>query len=499
MSSEAAVPPVVGATESGFVAETELRAGAIGFLGGMVQAVGHIAPGLNILLGLTFIVSFAGVTAPIAYILGGLICLGVAIVLTQLAKQFAGAGGYFLYVSRTIGPRWGFLTTWLWFSYSPVAVASVCAFTGKLVQDTINAQYDVNISWYLWFFLFLGVVTAFTYFGIKLSIKALLVLGGLEIGIFLALAISSLASPGPGGFNVDSFNPSNIPSGNGLYLGVIFTILALSGFESVAPLSEETENPRRTLPIVIVGSVLLVAIFYAFVNWAILVGHGTSDVANFTASDQVFDLARRLWGGAWLLVLFAAVNSAIAVSIAIQNASTRVLFSMGRIGALPRVLGQVHPRWKTPTNAIVFMTGVTILLGMVLGSWLGPITMFGMIGIVQTLGLIAVYCMGNAGATLYYGREKKDEFNWFLHLVLPIGVSAALIWVAWKTIEGLHPISLPSAFDYAPWIALTWAVIGVVVLLYASRTGKEEWLRKAGEAAQLRPETAEELAHRPAI
>ena len=499
MSSEAAVPPVVGATESGFVAETELRAGAIGFLGGMVQAVGHIAPGLNILLGLTFIVSFAGVTAPIAYILGGLICLGVAIVLTQLAKQFAGAGGYFLYVSRTIGSRWGFLTTWLWFSYSPVAVASVCAFTGKLVQDTINAQYDVNISWYLWFFLFLGVVTAFTYFGIKLSIKALLVLGGLEIGIFLALAISSLVSPGPGGFNVDSFNPSNIPSGNGLYLGVIFTILALSGFESVAPLSEETENPRRTLPIVIVGSVLLVAIFYAFVNWAILVGHGTSDVANFTASDQVFDLARRLWGGAWLLVLFAAVNSAIAVSIAIQNASTRVLFSMGRIGALPRVLGQVHPRWKTPTNAIVFMTGVTILLGMVLGSWLGPITMFGMIGIVQTLGLIAVYCMGNAGAALYYSREKKDEFNWFLHLVLPIGVSAALIWVAWKTIEGLHPISLPSAFDYAPWIALTWAVIGVIVLLYASRTGKEEWLRKAGEAAQLRPETAEELAHRPAL
>jgi len=167
----------------------------------MVQAVGHIAPGLNILLGLTFIVSFAEVTAPIAYVLGGLICLGVAIVLTQLAKQFAGAGGYFLYVSRTVGPRAGWITTWLWFSYSPVAVASVCAFTGKLVQDTVKAQYDVNISWYIWFFLFLAVVTAFTYFGIRLSIRALLVLAGLEIGIFLALGLSGLASPGPGGFN----------------------------------------------------------------------------------------------------------------------------------------------------------------------------------------------------------------------------------------------------------------------------------------------------------
>ena len=96
--------PVEGAN---YVEETELQAGALGFWGGMVQAVTHIAPGLNVLLGLTFIVSFAAVAAPIAYIIGGLICLGVAVVLTQLAKQFTGAGGYFLYVSRTIGPRTG--------------------------------------------------------------------------------------------------------------------------------------------------------------------------------------------------------------------------------------------------------------------------------------------------------------------------------------------------------------------------------------------------------
>jgi hypothetical protein len=103
--SEIAVPAPATAAEEVYVAETELKAGALGFWGGMIQAVTHIAPGLNILLGLTFIVSFAGVNAPIAYIIGGLICLGVAIVLTQLAKQFTGAGGYFLYVSRWPCPR----------------------------------------------------------------------------------------------------------------------------------------------------------------------------------------------------------------------------------------------------------------------------------------------------------------------------------------------------------------------------------------------------------
>ncbi|HEY6397084.1 MAG TPA: hypothetical protein VIX82_06490, partial [Solirubrobacteraceae bacterium] len=152
-----------------YVAETELKSGALGFWGGMVQAVTHIAPGLNILLGLTFIVSFAGLGAPIAYIIGGIICLGVAVVLTQLAKEFTGAGGYFLYVSRTIGPRWGWITTWLYFLYDPIAVSSVCAYTGLLVQQTVQKQYGVDISWYFWFFAFLGIVTAFTLFGISLS------------------------------------------------------------------------------------------------------------------------------------------------------------------------------------------------------------------------------------------------------------------------------------------------------------------------------------------
>ena len=45
--------------------------------------------------------------------------------LTQLAKQFTGAGGYFLYISRTIGPRFGWLTTWLYFLYDTVAIGVV--------------------------------------------------------------------------------------------------------------------------------------------------------------------------------------------------------------------------------------------------------------------------------------------------------------------------------------------------------------------------------------
>ena len=241
--------------------------------------------------------------------------------------------------------------------------------------------------------------------------------------------------------------------------------------------------------------------FYAFVNWGVLVGHGTTSVAagQFTTSDQIFDLARRLWSGAWIAVLIAAVNSALAVSIAIQNASTRVFLGMGRIGALPRWFGYVHPRWKTPSNAILAMTVLTVVVAMVLGSTIGPVNQFGMIGIVQTLGLIIVYSMGNIGVLWFYYREKRDEFNWALHGAIPILTSAALLWVGWKTVQGLHIFGLPTPLDYAPWIAIFWFAVGLLILLFASRTGKEEWLFKAGESTLERPETAEEAAHRPAI
>src|SRR5207248_1978812 len=156
------------------------------------------------------------------------------------------------------------------------------------------------------------------YFGIALSVKTMLVLAIFEVGVFSVLGLSGMISTGKGGFNFAAFNPDNVPSANGLWLGVVFTILALSGFEAVAPLAEETRNPRRTLPIVIVASVVLVAIFYTLVNWGVLLGMGTGNLDHYLKSaDPIFELGRRLWGGAWIVILIATINSSLAVSIAI--------------------------------------------------------------------------------------------------------------------------------------------------------------------------------------
>jgi amino acid transporter len=100
-----------------------LRRGALGLPAAVMQGVSHIAPAVGMVLTLQFITSLAGLTAPLSYALAFVIVLTLGIALTQLAKYLPSAGGYYTYVSRTVHPRAGFLTAWLFFLYDPTGAA----------------------------------------------------------------------------------------------------------------------------------------------------------------------------------------------------------------------------------------------------------------------------------------------------------------------------------------------------------------------------------------
>jgi hypothetical protein len=94
---------------------------------------------------------------------------------------------------------------------------------------------------------------------------------------------------------------------------------------------------------------------------------------------------------------------------------------------------------------------------------------------------------------LYFLREKRDEFNWFFHLVLPVGTTAVLLYAVWRSFYPDYPTH---PYGYAPFIVGGWMLLGVIILAYLHSAGKEEWLEKAGAIVSERPETEEELAHR---
>jgi amino acid transporter len=462
-------------------ASTSLKKGVISLPGVLMQSVTSIAPAIAGMFTIPFIVLNAGISAPMAFFGAFIIALMLGYVLAQFSKHLSSTGSYYTFVSRSLGGRWGFLVAWVYLLFYPVVIAQVGSFMGSTLQSALQAEYGITFQWW-WFMIFLILLVAYTgWRGVELSVNLLIVLGIIEAVIVLALAITGFANPGSGGVNLgwisNSFHASNL---HGLFLGVVFAIFAITGWDAAAPLAEESRDPKRTVPRAVMGSIIIMGVFLMLVSWGQTSGWGTDKLASFASSSQLpaFVLGQRYWGGAWVIVLFALFNSAIAVSIACTNASTRFLFGMARAKALPAWLLKVHPRYQTPTNAVITQTGVNVLLGLILPIFIGVANVYNVTGTWFTFALAFVYIVANVGLFVFYRREHPNEFGWFKHVVVPAIGSLALAIVVYYSVVPLPawPVSL------APFIVLGWLVIGIIVVFAVYRGTRKQDLALAGLA-----------------
>jgi amino acid transporter len=444
-----------------------------------MQAITHIAPAIAGFFFTAFIVSLAGVTAPLAYFIGFLIVLMLGSTLAQLARHMPSAGGYYTYVSRAIHPRAGFLTSWMYILYSPLVGGPLAGFFGFIVAGELKANWNIDAPWLWWVsVLVFAPLTAFLQWeGIKLSTKFMVITGGLEMLIVMGLAISGFLSPPPGsGISLNVFNPALIPAGEGFFLAVVFTVQGLTGWEASAPLAEETKDPKRNVPLSVILSIVLIGSFLVIVFWGVITGFGND--AEAVAKSPVLPalaLAHRVWGGFWIVVLFAFLNSVAAVCIACANVGTRMWYSMARSGSFPSVLAKVHPVHKTPTNAILVQMALNIGAGLVGGFiWGADVSFFLLVGLVLVLAVSVAYLMANVAVFRFYWTEKRSEFNWILHAVFPVLSSVILLYAIYKSFPAASP------FDLAPFIDGAWFLIGVGILFVLRMRGSEEWLLKAG-------------------
>ncbi len=459
-------------------APVTLRAGALKLPAVLMQGITHMAPAAGLILSIQFIVKEAGTLTPLAYGIAFLIVLTLGVSLIQLARHLPSAGGYYTYLSRTVHPGAGFLTAWLYFLYDPTSTAINLAYMGLLLQQALRSEWGLVCPWWAFLFVAALLIGLLSFYGVEISARLMLVLGLAEVVIVLLLCAA--------GLNAGAV-PAAVPGGggaHGLWLGVVLAIFSFTGFESVAPLAEETEAPKKNLPRAILGGILLMGGFYLFTSWALLRGWRAAGLGGLTAFADaaeypVLVLARRLWGPAWVLILLALFNSVIAVSIACTTSSTRVFYAMGRAGALPRALAFVHPVHRTPVVAIWVQTALTLLIGLVLGFWLGPDQEYFFLGVVMTLGMVLVYSAGNLGVFLFFTQEKRESYNPILHVVFPLFSTLGLIAVG---VLSVYPLP-PPPIRYAPYVVLVWLGLGILVLFIMRLQGKERFLLHAGQAA----------------
>jgi amino acid transporter len=177
-----------------------------------------------------------------------------------------------------------------------------------------------------------------------------------------------------------------------------------------------------------------------------------------------------------VLLLFALLNSAIAVSIACFNGGTRTWYGMGRSGVLPTRLGKVNPKRKTPVNAIhleVAMQVVAFACVLIFGvtnvffTWANAIT----------IGLVLMYILANIGVVKYYVTEGRASFNPLLHVVVPVLASAAGVVVVWKSY--FSPFTSSGVVFWGLMVFIAVLAVTIAALIYMYARGREGWMHKA--------------------
>ena len=191
------------------VATTNLKPGALRLPSIFMQSLTMVAPGIAALFYTPVVVAQAGLAAPLAYPIAFVIVLLTAIVLAQLARAVPGAGGYYNYVSRGINPSAGFLVSWLNIIYAPLVLGAVTVFGGYVISSSLEWT-GAAADWFpLGFgFVVVTIVAIIQYMGVQLSGKTLVITGGIELILVFLLGLWGLANPGPGGLNLQPFNPA---------------------------------------------------------------------------------------------------------------------------------------------------------------------------------------------------------------------------------------------------------------------------------------------------
>jgi amino acid transporter len=446
-------------------AATTLRAECLGFREVVAQSVAMLGPTLTPVLIVPLMAGSAGNGSWLAYALGTLLLLAVALSIRAFAVRSASAGSLFEYSRRAFGTRGGLLCGWalLW-AYVLVGVAGV---TGFAVFATTLFHFLHAPEFLLRIVASLACITvalAFAYRDIRLSTETLL---ALEIGSVLLVSVLLVVVLIHGGTIVD---PDQLAlrgaTPSGLALGVVVAIFSLVGFESATSLGAEARDPLRTIPAAVIASVLIAGVFFVVCAYAELLGAR----ALGTTVDKLATPLDALAGHAGVVPLGLAIDigallSSFSITLASLNAGARILYTLGKSGLFASGLARTHPEFQTPNVAILTFGGLIALVteGMLVGG-ISPLDAFNDTATLGSFGFVAIYLFVAAGAPIYLRR--RGELKSY-HVVLG-GLTLTLLLV--PAIGSVYPAPPPPA-NVFPYLFVAYVLVGFLVLwLRGSRT-----------------------------
>ena len=440
------------------------------------QSLAFLGPVMSMAFLTGYIAIAAGAAVPLAVFLGGLTMIALGYVVSQFASRIHAAGAIYNYAAKAFGPETGFMGGWVYlFATLLLTLAIIAGVAGWTTEFLAMVGILTQPSPYLW----LGVAVVecvvlflLSYFDIRISTRTQLWLVFGSVALVILLSAYVFIRGGAAGHSLTPFSFDAAGGLEGLAFGMIFAILMYTGFESAAVLAEETANPRRSMPIAIVGTVGAAVLLYTFVTYSYSIGFGVADPSPWQdpATPALFSIAG-IYGGDWLvaLVFLAAIVDGFAVALGCLTTSARVAFAIARDGALPRILSRTHPQHKTPhiANGTVLGLGLLIALAFAVafppaeGAPTAYTVEFGYLAGIGAISIEVIYVFVSVAAIVWFRRALKQEYSVVKHLLVPavaiVGAGAALY-------GSLLPPEDP-LLRTMPYVALAWIALGLLYIV----------------------------------
>src|SRR5258708_6905873 len=372
-----------------------------------------------------------------------------------LASRHPEAGSYFVYIGRSFGPLAGALAGGSMISaYMFTAVAVALSFA--MFLDDFLATFGLQLNMLPMTAVMLGLIATVTYAAyrdIKLSSRVGLILEIISIGILIVIFALFVRVRGtvidPHHLNNTSFDYG------GVFSALPFVIFSFVGFESSATLAKESANPRRNIPLAVIGCAAFSGIFFTVMAYLMVFGIGNDTVALGKSAAPFGDVAAKAGlGWASMVVYFAAMISVFACCLASINAAARLLFSMGKYQFLHRSMGLVHDTHRTPHRAIL-LCGCLLAVICVAILPAGFLDAFGYAGTFASFGFVVVYfalCVV-APMDLKKSREMKPR-----HVLLGMAGAALMLFVV---IGSVYP-SPAYPYNVLPYVFFAYMLVGAI-------------------------------------
>ncbi|UEP25602.1 APC family permease [Burkholderia ambifaria] len=363
----------------------------------------------------------------------------------HMARLMPSAGSAYTFASRNFGTSAGFMVGWaLLMDYLFIPMISYLAI-GIYMKQLFPA---VPAS--VWIVASIALITGLNIVGIRLVNRVNLILIASQL-VFIAVFVAAAAHVAAGeGLTATLALPSS-GDARAILAGSAILCLSFLGFDAVSTLSEETHEPRRTVPRAILlctlaSGLLFMLIAYAgqvvFPDW-----HAFKDL-----DSASLELMRRIGGGT-LSAFFVAVYVAgcFASAMAGQASVTRVLFAMGRDQVLPeRVFGHLHARLRTPMRATLAVGAVSLSALFITLDLASTMISFG--------ALVAFAVVNLCVMRSYLGRPEHRRFAcWIKFGVVPALGFAMNVWL-WS---GLSRQTF--------YVGVGWLALGLCQLVWLTR------------------------------